>query len=380
MAITIASLAAKLSLDTKAFVAGFASASKASKGFAGSFSAGISSFAASITTAVAGAVSLGSALYAVSQSMQQIGRQSDLAVQLGITVQQVRNLSLAASLSGTNIEVLAKGMQTMNRTVGSGGMPLDKRLFQIADALSQISDVGERNRRATEIFGKGGTELLVALQKGSDGFRKSAGYVEKFNLGISNIDASKVTAANDEWEVMSAVLSAVTDKVAVELSPTVQKFAADTIYGLGRMSNAIQGHTEDWGLLGASISAAYDTWKLFNPLRALDQVAKATQNTPELAKIPAKFQKELDALKRGVAPFGSPSAAMESVRRMAPSGSAIRGSMEAARLIQKAGGDPISMLPPLLQEAVRLLKKIDGNTDEDRKVGRGTGKLVIAEF
>lgn len=368
MAITIASLAAKLSLDTRGFVAGFATARSAASGFTAGLGNMATSAVSSFGAAIAGAVSLGATIGKLSTEMQNIDRNAKLADRLGITYESMQKLSLAATLAGADVEVLAKGMLMMGKNIGSGGKSLDQRFFEVADSIAAIPDAAVRANKAMEVFGRSGIELLNVLQAGGQGLRDSASVIDRLGLGLSRVDAGKVEAANDALEVLGTVLSGIMQKIAVEAAPTIERFANESVKAIEHLTVAMEALNLKWHQLSGFIAGAYESLKSITTLGIFG------------GSKPSDIVKSLTASRPGMPGGGIAEILGGASRSIAPSGAAVRGSMEAARLIQKTGGDPISMLPPLLQEAVRILKKIDGNTDENQKVGRGTGPLVVAEF
>lgn len=241
---SIANLKAMLTLDTSKWMSGFSSAGKTAQTFVGGLQSklipSMGGLGAQLGTAAAGVLSVGAALGSLNAGMNQIDRHAKLADRLGITVEEVQKLSLAADLAGTDVELLAKSMLKMGKNIGSGGMTLDKRLFAVADSLAAIPDAGKRAKRAEEIFGKGGLELINVLIQGGKGIRDSANAIDRFGLGMSRIDAAKVEAANDAWTELSTVIGGLRNKFAVELSPTMTIFFKDQLDNLESLINAYE--------------------------------------------------------------------------------------------------------------------------------------------
>lgn len=371
MAVTIASLAAKLSLDTKSFVAGFASASKTAKSFGASINTGLTNMVSNVGPAIAASVSLSSAIAAVSQSMQNIDRNAKLADRLGITYESMQKLSLAASLAGADVEVLAKGMLMMGKNIGSGGKALDVRFFEVADSIAAIEDPAERAKKAMEIFGRSGLEILNVLQAGGKGLRDSAESIDRLGLSISRVEAAKVEAANDAFEVMSTSITGVIDKISVQLSPTIERFSDRAVSDLERTGKAIDMLGGKWDQLGTIIQAVTDASTGLPGSRGSTGVAKVLAEQGKIMRelSPAIEGKATDMLNPDEKPFGN---------KLAPKNpfAADRGSIEAARIIQ--GSSQANAMPRLLEAMLAELKVINRNSDPVAAETRGTNSLQVA--
>jgi hypothetical protein len=331
VAVTIASLAAKLTLDTKNFVAGFAKSSKVAQTFGQQMSSGVMSGILKVSAAfltVEKGIQL--ARFGFRKFTEAIGRVAEtdkLAQKLGITYGQMQRLSVASKLTGHSVEDFLGG--------------------KVKNAGKEIDRAGR--------------------------------FIERFGLNMNELDSSKITGSLGAWRQFSTLLEGLAEKSAAAISPSLERSLIRATHLVDSMSTSLDRLLVRFGGLANLSDKA---------LGFLDQQAQHLANNLNfLADVFGSPKSPVGGSRRMPPNFlgdlikgGAGGAGARSFAPVSPSGSAVRGSMEAARLIQKSGGDPISMLPPLLQEAVRILKKIDGNTDENQKVGRGTGPLVIAEF
>lgn len=226
---SIGTLRAQLILDTEKFLGGFAKAQTATKSFSSSFIGGIGS---KIGGVVAGIATVGTVMHSLAAGLEQVDRQAALADRLGITVGEVQKLSLAAKLGETDVETLANAMLKMGKNIGSGGGSLFNRLLQVADSMAKIKDTGERAKKAQDIFGKGGFEILNLLIQGGRGIRSSADAIDNFGLAISRVDAAKVEALNDTWDTLKTVLGGLRNQIVTDIAPAVTNFMQDWLRGL----------------------------------------------------------------------------------------------------------------------------------------------------
>lgn len=378
MAKSIGTLKASLILDTNQWLGGFAKAQNITKGFTGSIGSSVlgaaKSYGAMATAAISGALSIQS----LGKSFTEVDRQAKLADRLGITVGEVQELSLAADLAGTDVEVLAKSMLKMGKNIGSDGIPLHKRLFQVADAIAKITDPAKRAAQAEKIFGKGGLELINVLIQGGKGIRDSAEAIDRFGLAVSRVDAAKIEAANDAWTETKTVLAGLRNQIAVELAPTVTNFLQDWLAGL----ELIRNRTEDVGkampgggagntfsdYIGALVAAGTSVNPLTGEMSSFSDILEGLRQQ-RLDR--EKNKRQAAALPLDVPKFDSPS--KEKHKREDKQSALERGSAEAAAKISELRGDPTTKLTEKMSEAVEQLKGIRANT-------KGKQRLAVAKI
>lgn len=207
------------------------------------------SFKTSIA-AVAGAAGLG---LLVKSSLDSIDRISKLSRTLGISVQDLRKLELAADLSGVQIDTLARGVRTLNKGMidfvrdGTGealdaftalGITADdlngvmgdqfKVLELIADRFENVQNSAERSAIAQQLFGGRASELLLVLEEGSEGLRRISKEAADFGLILSASTARNVEEANDAFTRLGSLFKGLTDTVTGALAPAFQ-LVADTV-------------------------------------------------------------------------------------------------------------------------------------------------------
>jgi hypothetical protein len=192
--------AVELGLNDSAFNAGLKKAADRLKAWGAGITAAGASLAklgAAITAPFAGALGTFTSL---------VSEMAGLSQRTGIAVEEVSSLAYAAQRSGVSVESLAAGIKHMERTLfeasqGSAsarkslallGLPIkelkglapDQALLRMSDAFAQIEDPSRKAGLAMAIFGKSGTDMLPALNKGSeglhsliDGFRAMGGAI-----------------------------------------------------------------------------------------------------------------------------------------------------------------------------------------------------------
>ena len=362
MPASISTLKAMLVLDTSKWNAGFASAQKTAGGFAGGIlskvTPAVAALGASVVSAGAAVLTAGVGFSGLFNSLSRVGNLSSISKRLGITVEQTQILGLAAEQTGVDVEELSKGMLMMGRNIGSGGKSLDKRLLDVADAFEKIKDPGERAAFARSVFGKSGFEFINLLAKGSEGIRRSADAIDRFGLAISDIDAKKAKDAMLALHELKTVLGGIKDKIAIELAPTVTSFMSTWMDGLevlirnwGRLTEAINGSSKAvqsgsrwydyvFAALGAGPGVGFgDAVKGLADAR--ESAMRDAQNAARSRAMPGQ----------GIAGKGlSAAGALGSLMPKFPA-ALEKGSVEAARAITQAGGNPfVDALKPVVDK------------------------------
>jgi hypothetical protein len=354
---SVGTLSAKLLLDSRGWTAGFASAGSVAKSFA-------TSIAGRVTAAAAGVVGVGAAFHSLGKGMEQVDRHAKLADRLGITVGEVQKLALAADLAGTDVELLARSMLKMGKNIGSGGLPLDKRLFQVADAIAEIKDPAERSARAETIFGKGGIELINVLIQGGQGIRNSANAIDRYGLAISRVDAAKIEAANDAITEMKTVFGGLRNEFAVGIAPSVTSFVQNLTMGMGLLSSYMEGLTEQTKIFTNTLmgAAAFMRGDLATVFQSTMNIERGKNNVKDILKrrqdmIIGGIGSQIGSRAGGLGALGGLSGGS-----VGTTGAAERGSLDAAKVIAAIQGTESSIDREMLKE----LQAIARNSDPSR--------------
>lgn len=162
----------------------------------------------------------------------------DLSQRTGVGIETLGQFKVAAELSGTSLEGVAKGLTFLNknmvaaatgteaaaaafRTVGVATTEADgtlrsadKVFLDVADRFAQLRDGPEKAALAIKIFGKAGAELIPILNLGSK-------EIQRFGLGIGPDFADKADAFNDQLGLMKAQTTVLTVQIGSALLPVM---------------------------------------------------------------------------------------------------------------------------------------------------------------
>jgi lambda family phage tail tape measure protein len=162
----------------------------------------------------------------------------DLSQRTGVGIETLGQFKVAAELSGSSLEGVAKGLTFLNKnmvaaatgteaaaaafkTVGVSTTEADgtlrkadKVFLDVADRFAQLRDGPEKAALAIKIFGKAGAELIPILNLGSK-------EIQRFGLGIGPDFADKADAFNDQLGIMKAQTTVLTVQIGSALLPVM---------------------------------------------------------------------------------------------------------------------------------------------------------------
>lgn len=186
----------------------------------------------------------------IKSSLDSIDRISKLSRTLGIGVGDLRKLELAASLSGVELETLARGVRTLNKSAvdfsrdGSGtaadafdmlGITTTelnetlgdqfKVLELVAEKFQDVENSAVRSSIAQDLFGGRASEMLLILEEGAEGLARISEEAQSFGLVLSATTAKNVEAANDSFNRLGQMFKGLRDTVVGALAPAFEHLA-----------------------------------------------------------------------------------------------------------------------------------------------------------
>lgn len=250
MAAIIGALRVTLGADTASFEDGLKKAGS-----------GLKDFARNVATIAAGVglekifekvgESIGGMIKATFNAIEGMDKMGKEAQKLGIGVEKISELSVAATLSGLSIQELstaivklsknmvegtdkatepaARAFKSLNISVkeSSGQFKSsDALLAEVADRFEKMEDGVVKTTLATMLFGKAGAALIPLLNEGSKGFKIAAEQAEALNLKIGPEAAKSSQVFNDQMKLVNASLTTgFANVIAEKLLPGLEKFS-----------------------------------------------------------------------------------------------------------------------------------------------------------
>lgn len=174
-------------------------------------------------------------------AIDELGKTSQ---KIGVPIEELSKMSLAAELSGVSMEGLSKGMgklaQTMfNSTksatepaaqafkrlgisaVDAGGnlRPAGDVMADLAGKFAEMNNGAAKTALAMQLFGKSGKDLIPMLNSGRDGLKEAAAEAEAFGLVISQRTFLAVELFNDNLTRLGKISKGVANTVVAEVAP-----------------------------------------------------------------------------------------------------------------------------------------------------------------
>lgn len=244
----------------KQSVEGLGDAAKGAGDSAGGFSlktAGIAAGAAVAVTAVAGlAAAFGAVDAAVNAAMTGIARGGffdDLSKKIGVSVENLSRLEIAATTSGVSMQGLATGLKFLSRnmveaaqggeaqaaafasigiavTDASGRLrDTNEVLLDAVDVFSRMAPSAQKTAVAMEIFGKAGAELLPFLDAGREGLLEFQQINDKLGLTITSTTSAALDGVGDSLDILGKVGEGVAQQFAAGLAPALEEVTSGLV-------------------------------------------------------------------------------------------------------------------------------------------------------
>lgn len=199
---------------------------------------GVSALARSLPDLVKGAIDSADAM-------------RDLSIRVGVSTETLSAYGFAASQTGTDVDVLAKGLKVLAKNAADGLNPtneyakvfkalgieltdaegklrnLGDLLPEIADRFSTMEDGTTKAALAQSLFGRAGLELTEFLNQGADGLKAFTERAAELGLVVDSETATAADDFNDTLGELKAISEGYALHLAKELLPDLQALASE---------------------------------------------------------------------------------------------------------------------------------------------------------
>ena len=283
---------AKLNVIIGSNITGFTKGLKQAQAKVKGFSASllkIGSIAAGVGAVLAAAFSVKRFIGAIRSAAQELDNLAKTASLLGIGTEELAAYQHAAKKAGLETTQFNMATQRMVRRIAEaaagtgeakaaiaalgldaqalGKMTPDQQLRELADALADVDDQGERVRLAFKLFDSEGVKILNMLQEGSASLDGAMDRAKKLGIAFSEIQLAQLEEANDAMLDLKTLIGSIARVIAVQLGPLVTAFAntlidlattgEDTntrlIDGLSYVAKAVLKVTNIWDAFKVSV-------------------------------------------------------------------------------------------------------------------------------
>ena len=164
-----------------------------------------------------------------------------LSINTGVSTETLSALKLVAEESGSSIEVLGKGIQTLSKNIVDAGRGLETYavefrelgvdivdaegntrealdvMLDVSDAMKSMTSETEKSAAAQRLFGRAGKELLPMLEMGEEGIRELMERSRELGIVWSQEDADAAAALVDAQAELSASWDGIEKMLSMEL-------------------------------------------------------------------------------------------------------------------------------------------------------------------
>lgn len=193
----------------------------------------------------------------IDKTVEAAEAQRNLAISLGISMEEFAGLRLAAETTGISLNQLYEPIAKLPRKLDDAlrglsdalgtfqrlpGLNLDemgsKKPFEIftevIDSINKIPNIGERFAVINKIFEESGLKFRQFFATGSSGLKELINLAKELDLIPSNDDLAKIRAVKKEMIIIGQQWEAISRDVLIEISPeliaflkTVRDYLAD---------------------------------------------------------------------------------------------------------------------------------------------------------
>lgn len=172
--------------------------------------------------------------------IDKVGKFAD---ELGFSTEKLAELQFAAKLTGTNVQILNKGLQIFTRRIGEArqgtgearkgmerlgltadqlaDMATDDAFKLVAERIDALGTQSEKAGISFMFFSRQGQDLLNLFQLGQKGFKEIENLIESFGGALSRFETKKVEEMNDSFERLQLVIDVAKDRFIATLSPAI---------------------------------------------------------------------------------------------------------------------------------------------------------------
>lgn len=256
-------LVAKLSLDQSEYESGLTNASTTASNFGSGLKTamGVGAVAvAGVTTAVVGVTSaFGSGISSLAEYTDHIDKQSQ---KMNMSAESYQEWSAVMEHCGTSIDSMQSSMKTLSTAVETGNDAFEKlglsqeelasmdneEIFSATiTALQNVDDETERTYLASQLLGRGATELGALLNTSAEDTQEMKDRVQELG-GVMSDDAIKAGASfQDSLQDMKTAFTGLKNSMLSDFLPSVttvmdgltEVFAGNSSEGIGLITDGI---------------------------------------------------------------------------------------------------------------------------------------------
>lgn len=165
----------------------------------------------------------------------------------GIAVKALSEMAYVADLSGANLQAYEKAVMAMSKAIRSAGQGLqtqmlalkdigleykdleglspDKQFILISEALSRVTDEGQKAAISQELFSRAGKQLLPMMKLGTAGMEAMRAKARALGITMSGSEAKAAAKLKDDMTSLWYVLKRAAFTIGSALAPAINSLA-----------------------------------------------------------------------------------------------------------------------------------------------------------
>lgn len=260
------------------------------------------------------------------ESMGELGLQTERTMaQLGLSADQVGNLSGIAKLTGTTLESLTMGIERMSLNIQRStrdafdpaaqglkalglrakdliGLPADQYFVRLADAVSKFNPSLNLTNALMAIGGRGVQQMLPSLLLGKERFEEFQRAIEATGAKLTDAQTHAFAGTHEQMTLLTMTVQGLGNAIFTQLGPTIDAIVTqmrgfiaeirDSIKQGGAWSYVLEGLAGTLKIIAASFAGVAAM------IRFLSVEAKAFWDTTEEngKEVGEKLRADLDKI------------------------------------------------------------------------------------
>lgn len=190
-----------------------------------------------------------------TRSLQVLARASETAgISQGDLEGSLRRMTRRLSLAERGTGAAVKALDTLNLSAADlSGMDADERVALITRRIREMVPEAQQAGIASEVFGDKTGLAMMRLDPAV--IASASAEIKKFGVGVSEVDAAKIEAANDAMSSLGLVARGIANQLTVALAPTLQAIA-EKMAKVGQWFAQLSPEGKRFAAVAATVAAA----------------------------------------------------------------------------------------------------------------------------
>jgi hypothetical protein len=222
------------------------------------------------------------AAFAVEKIVQFVEKMAELGTQtertmavLGISAQEVGELSLVAEITGTSMQAMTMSLQRLQTNLQTAsdpasktgkalaaiglaakdlvGIPIPDQMNKIADALSHYADGGNKTAIAMALLGRGAAGMLPAMKDGAAGLDRIREMADNAAATLSEKTTTALVDVHEHLATFGAALTSLGASIVAFFGPVISLVVQTMTDLVSQINLAIQTGTL-WDVMCAGMA------------------------------------------------------------------------------------------------------------------------------